>query len=73
MDYTKALTLFAGNRPTADIAAELVRTGVRGFGENGRKDGAYTAFDLSKTDEFLAAFSAFSHKADREIPENGQT
>ncbi|MDD3391636.1 MAG: clostripain-related cysteine peptidase, partial [Synergistaceae bacterium] len=69
MDYTKALTLFAGNRPTADIAAELVRTGVRGFGENGRKDGAYTAFDLSKTDEFLAAFSAFSQKLTGRIPE----
>ncbi len=68
MDYAKALPLFRGNNSTADIAAELVRTGVRGFGENGRKDGAYTAFNLSKTDEFLTAFSVFSNKLAEKVP-----
>nr|HPK07563.1 clostripain-related cysteine peptidase [Aminivibrio sp.] len=31
MDYTKGLPLFGAGKSTADIAAELVRTGVRGF------------------------------------------
>ncbi|MBP6332786.1 MAG: hypothetical protein KA342_04985 [Aminivibrio sp.] len=68
MDYTKGLPLFGAGKTTADIAAELVRTGVRGFRDNGRKDGAYTAFDLSKTDAFLAAFAAFSRKLAETVP-----
>jgi hypothetical protein len=68
MDYTKGLPLFGAGKTTADIAAELVRTGVRGFRDNGRKDGAYTAFDLSKTDAFLAAFAAFSLKLAETVP-----
>lgn len=68
MDYTKGLPLFGAGKSTAEIAAELVRTGVRGFRDHGRKDGAYTAFDLSKTDAFLAAFAAFSRKLEERIP-----
>ena len=46
MDFTKALPLFASGKDAAGIAAEMVRTGVRGFLENGDRDGSYTAFDL---------------------------
>ncbi|NLK20174.1 MAG: hypothetical protein GX310_10300, partial [Synergistaceae bacterium] len=68
MDYSKALPLFASGKSAADISAELVRTGVRGFKEHGRKDGAYTAFDLSKTGSFLTAFASFSQKLAETIP-----
>ena len=68
MDFTKALPLFASGKDAAGIAAEMVRTGVRGFLENGDRDGSYTAFDLSKTDAFLGAFRAFSDKLAAAVP-----
>ncbi|GAB1428310.1 hypothetical protein MASR2M17_17400 [Aminivibrio sp.] len=68
MDYRNALPLFAGGTETAKIAAEFVKVGVRGFSDHQRFNGAYTAFDLSKTDEFLSAFTAFSRKLAEAVP-----